>query len=140
MMEPHLKDLFPDYIVSDELIALLSTKTSSNGDAVKYLESYFVRFASNLRHRFKVLFSSEAKLKEYMGPEAYEVMRLISSAPEVDYRKTQTSFMSKHPDSFDLISNFPMTVIESLSFLAGQYLLGDMKVSFTKLFSINILI
>lgn len=72
----------------------------------------------------------------YKDPEAYEVMRLISSVLESDYRKNQTSFMSKHSDSFDDISQCPMTAIESLFFLDRHYLLGDIKVTFTKVFSI----
>lgn len=55
-------------------------------------------------------------------------MRQVSSEPSVDYRKIQTVFMAKNPELLEEISNYPMTVIEALSYLAGQYAISDMEV------------
>ena len=96
-------------------------------DPLNALFLYFKKLPGNVRDHMKRVFRSQQSLLEMFAADyksdVYDALKVISQDHKKDFRLQQIDFTTQNPNeaSWTNISDFPMVLIEILSFVLGHY-------------------
>lgn len=96
-------------------------------DPLNALFLYFKKLPGNVRDHMKRVFRSQQSLLEMFAADyksdVYDALKGISQDHKKDFRLQQIDFTTQNPNeaSWTDISDFPMVLIEILSFVLGHY-------------------